>query len=469
MSSPAPAVTLQRPLRFPDDFLWGSATAGHQVEGNNIHSNWWAWEQQGLVNDGTRSGRACDYWNRYADDHALMQAYGHRIFRLGIEWARLEPAPGQIDRQALGHYRKILEDLRGNNLQVCLTLNHWVVPHWFAQTGGWLAPRALVQWDAFVRLVVRELGDLVDLWVTLNEPMVPVLAGYVSGYHPPCRRNLLEAGRVFERLLHAHARAYRIIHQTLARAPRGGPVLVGFAGAYQLVEPFHERGAWRWLERPLARFIHQGSFGAWDRSVLTGRVMPPYGYGQRVPDLLGSVDYVGVNYYTRISAQIGPGTLSNVKSGGFTVPTGLEKTEMGWQIYPPGFYEVLMAVQRDFGVPIYVTENGCCDSGDEVRRRYLLSHWAQMHRAMQAGCDVRGYMHWTFVDNFEWREGFEKRLGLFAMEHTDPELRRVPRPSAEMYREVIAAGAITQDIVDRYSPGALDRWPLRQDAGRQAG
>jgi len=446
-------------LEFPPGFLWGTATAGHQVEGENIYSNWWDWEQEGLVNDGSTSGRACDYWNRYADDHALMQEHGHQVFRLGVEWARIEPEQGHIAPAAVARYRAILEDLRRRGLRICLTLNHWVVPLWFARAGGWLQARALVQWDAFVRLIVRELGDLVDLWITLNEPMVPVLAGYIAGYHPPCKRNPLEAARVFEQLLHAHARAYRIIHDLLAQAPNGGPVMAGFAGAYQFVEPYHFEGPWRWLEWPLAKLIRRGSFSAWDRSVLTGRVQPPFGYGQVVPDLVGSVDYLGVNYYLRISAQLGPGTLSNVKSGGYAAPPGIEMNEMGWQSYPPGFYEVLMEAQRNFAVPIYVTENGCCDSGDEMRRRYLVSHWAQMHRALRHGADVRGYMHWTFCDNFEWREGFAKKFGLFAVDPADPELRRVPRESANLLRDVIAANALTQEIVDHYAPGALDRWP----------
>jgi len=446
-------------LEFPEGFLWGTATAGHQVEGNNTHSNWWTWEQQGLVHDGTRSGRACDYWNRYADDHARMKEFGHQIFRLGVEWSRIEPTPGRFDAAAVQHYRKILEDLRQRGLQVCLTLNHWVVPQWFAQAGSWLHPRALVQWDAFVRLVVRELGDLVDLWVTVNEPMVPVLAGYLAAHHPPCERNLLAASRVFTRLLHAHARAYRIIHEMLSRAPNGGPVMVGFAGAYQLFEPYHLAGWRRWLELPLARVLRQGSYFAWDRSVLTGRVQPPYGVGQNVPDLLGSVDFVGVNYYMRVSVDIRPATLSNIKSGGYVAPPGIEVSEMGWQIYPPGFHDVLLEVTRNFGVPIYVTENGCADSGDDMRRRYLVSHWAQMHRAIRHGADVRGYMHWTYCDNFEWREGFAKKFGLFAMDHTDPDLIRVPRGSAHLLREVIAANALTDDIVARYAPGALDRWP----------
>ncbi len=443
---------------FPEGFLWGTATAGHQIEGGNVHSNWWAWEQLGLVNDGSKSGRACDYWNRWADDHALMQAHGHTIFRLGLEWARIEPEPGRWDADAIDRYRAIVDDLQQRGIRVCLTLNHWVVPQWFAERGGWLGADALDRWEAFVRRVVPAVAPAVDLWVTLNEPMVPVLAGYLAGYHPPCRRNPIVAARVFTALLHAHARAYAAIHELVAHAPGGGPVLAGYAGAYQHVEPFHEGGFWRMLEKPVAGIIARVSFDAWDRSVLSGRVAAPFGIGQAVPGLRDSCDFLGVNYYMRISAQLGPGTLSNVRAGGYTAPPGIEVTEMGWQIYPPGFYAVLMNLHRSFGKPLYVTENGCCDSGDDLRRRYLLSHWVMMQRAIADGCDLRGYMHWTFCDNFEWREGFEKKFGLIALDPQDPELQRVPRRSAEMYREVIAANAVTEAIVERYSPGALERW-----------
>ncbi len=437
---------------FPAGFLWGVATAGHQVEGNNTHSNWWAWEQQGLVKDATRSGRACDYWNRFRTDHDLLQKIGCNVFRLGIEWARIEPERDRFDPEAIAHYRRILEDLQRRGIRVCLTLNHWVVPQWFAAAGSWLAPDALARWEHFLLRVIPEFGDLVDLWITLNEPMVPVLAGYLAGYHPPCRRRPLEAARVFRVLLEAHALAYTCIHNLVAHPANGdGPPRVGFAGAYQWVEPYHDKGPLLPLERVLSRLVARVSFEAWDESVVSGRVQWPWGMGREIPGLAGSVDFIGVNYYMRISTRLDAGTLSNVKSGGYHVPPGVETSEMGWQIYPPGFRLVLHAVRRRFGRPIYITENGCCDSGDRQRRRYILSHLQQLHQALIEGCDIRGYMHWSFTDNFEWREGFAKRFGLVAMDHDDPELRRRPRPSAAMLSEIIAANGLTPEILERYS------------------
>lgn len=443
---------------FPPGFWWGTATAGHQFEGNNIHSNWWEWEKLGLVDDGSVSGRACDYWNRYESDHDLLLELGQQGLRLGIEWARLEPTEGTFDDEALAHYVAILTDLQEKGLRVCLTLNHWVLPNWLAEAGGWLAPQALDRWTRLVRHVVPALAPHVDLWVTLNEPMVPVLAGYLAGYHPPGETSPVRATRVFRRLLHAHAIAYDTIHRMVPRAPDGGPTMVGYANAYQHIEPFHERGLVRPLEAAVSRVVSWIGFDAWDHAVRTGRMPVPAGLGGRVPRLQGSADFVGVNYYMRVSVRLHPSSLSNVKSGQYDVPPGIETTEMGWQVYPPGFHAVLTRVSERLQLPIYVTENGCCDSGDDLRRRYLLSHLSAMHRAIGDGADVRGYMHWTFIDNFEWREGFAKRFGLVEMDHTDPELTRRPRPSATMMKDIIEANAITPAVVEAHAPGALDRW-----------
>ncbi len=443
---------------FPDGFWWGTATAGHQIEGGNDASNWWAWEQLGLVEDGSTSGRACDYWGRWPEDHQLIEDLGHNAFRLGIEWSRIEPAPGAFDEEAIDIYSRILADLQARGIRVCLTLNHWVLPNWLAERGGWCARDALTRWERFLCRVVPVLAPFVDTWVTLNEPMVPVLAGYLAGLHPPGRRNPWDAAKVFRRLLAAHAVAYDLVHDLVPAAPDGGPTLVGYAAAYQWVEPFHGDGWRRPVEKVIGSVVSHVSYGAWDRAVLTGRVPLPFGRGERVPGLRGSVDFVGVNYYMRVSVRLHPAALLNVASAEFDCPEGIETTEMGWQIYPPGFRLALNHVWETFRKPIFVTENGCSDSGDEVRRRYLVTHLAQVRAAIADGCDIRGYLQWTLMDNFEWREGFAKKFGLVEVDHTDPDLVRRPRPSAELYRRIIEANAVTPEVVAEFAPGALDAW-----------
>lgn len=445
---------------FPKDFLWGTATAGHQIEGNNVHSNWWEWEKKGLVNDGTTSGRACDYWNRWREDHKLMKDLGHNAFRLGIEWSRIEPAEGGFDEAAIDQYRAMLDDLQRKGIKVCLTLNHWVVPLWFSKQGGFAGKNPLPHWEKFIEKVIPRLGGAVDLWITLNEPMVPILAGYTMGYHPPCKTNPIEAAKVFDRLLRAHTSAYHSIHRHFSKAPDGGPVMAGFAGAYQHMEAWHNELSLRGLiEQGMAYFAAQTSYTSWDDSILTGKAAGPWGVGQEIDGLKDSTDYLGVNYYMRVSTHLALGNISNVMSGGYDVPEGIEKSDMGWQIYPPGFYQVLRDISTRFKKPIYITENGCADTGDDKRRMYVLTHLAQVSRAIQNGSDIRGYFHWCFVDNFEWREGFAKKFGMVAMDHDDPALKRTPKPTAYMMKDIIQHAAITPAIVEKYSPGALDKWP----------
>ena len=168
---------MKKEIIFPKGFLWGTASAGHQVEGGNDKSDWWKFESEGKVYDGTVSGKAVDYWNRYEEDHELMAKLGYQAFRLGIEWARVEPEDGVFDMKAVRHYEKILRSLRKHNIKICLTLYHWVLPLWFAEKGGWEHPEAADRFMAFCELIIKELGEYPDLWVTLNEPNVPAAAG----------------------------------------------------------------------------------------------------------------------------------------------------------------------------------------------------------------------------------------------------------------------------------------------------
>ncbi len=452
----------KRALVFPEHFTWGTSTAGHQIEGGNVHSDWWAFEHEGKINDGTVSGRAVDYWNRFEDDHRLMKELGYPAFRLGIEWAKIEPRPGEIDRDALAHYRTILESLRRHDISICLTLYHWVVPKWFQDDRGWEHPDAVNRFMKYCDLVIRELGEYPDLWITLNEPMVPALAGNLIGYFPPKKRSFLANCNVTAAHLKAHARCYHRIHELVPHAPDGGPTMVGVATAYQYFEPWGTGGLPGRYEELMTRIARFGSYAGWDRAIATGELPFPFGRG-RVRGLENSYDYIGVNYYMRFSPKFAPDRPDQAMIDIEAVPAEVEETEMGWQVYPPGLYNILKSRWEKFKKPIFITENGIADSTDTMRPKYLLEHLAQVHRAIEDGCDVRGYFQWSFTDNFEWREGFGKKFGLVAVDHRDPALERHPRPSAKMYGDIIEANAITGSIVNNYSPNAYegvfgDRW-----------
>jgi beta-glucosidase len=441
---------------FPKGFLWGTATAGHQIEGDNDKSDWWKFEQEGKIYDGTKSGKNVDYWNRYEEDHDIMSGFGFQGFRLGIEWSRIEPEDGRFDMEAVAHYRKILQSLRDHKIKICLTIYHWVLPLWFAEKGGWENPKAVERFLSYVKFIVNELGEFPDFWVTVNEPSSPSVAGWLMGIFPPEKKSFPLYCLVVNKFLRAHAGAYELIHRIVPHAPGGGPVMVGIAQAYQWIEPYGSPGLAGLYEKAMAPTMAWGSFGAWDKSIVTGRAQLPFGVGEKIADLKDSYDFCGVNYYTRMSLKFDPSKKDQAMLDPYFVPQGMDINQMGWQNYPPGFHKTLMKVWETFKKPIVITENGVADPGDEQRPKYTLEHIAQMSRAVKDGADVRAYFYWSYIDNFEWREGFVKKLGLIGCNYADPELKRIPKKSAFMYSDIIRENGITPEIARKYSPAAFE-------------
>ncbi len=442
-------------LVFPQGFIWGTSTAGHQVEGHNDKSDWWKFEHEGKITDGSVSGASVDYWNRYEEDHDLMVKHGYQLYRLGIEWAKIEPEDGRFDMEAVSHYRKILQSLRDHKIKICLTLYHWVLPLWFAEKGGWLQGGAVDRFMKYCELIVKELGEYPDLWVTLNEPLVPSIAGHLGGVFPPEHKSFGEYARVTNALLRAHARCYPLIHDNVKSAPDGSPTKAGVATAYQWIEPWGTPGPAGLYEKLMAVVFSKGSFLGWDEAIVKGRASF-YHAGGEIPGLKDSYDFCGVNYYFRNSLKFDASKKDSAFVDMDRIPPGIEKTQMGWQIYPPGFHKTLMRVWNTFKKPIYITENGIADDSDAQRPKYLLEHLAATHRAIADGADIRGYFQWSYIDNFEWKEGFAKKFGLIACDYANPQLKRVPRPSAHMYSEIIKENAITPEIVNKYAPAASD-------------
>ena len=441
-------------LDFPENFIWGTSTGGHQVEGGNAFSDWWAWEQKGFIVDKTVSGRAMDYWNRHEEDHALMAELAYKGFRLGIEWARVEPQKDHFDRDAIKHYRKILQSLRHHNFKICLTLHHWVLPHWVAAQGDWQNPDTVNQFLRYVSFVIEELGAFPDYWVTLNEPMVPAIMGNLLGRFPPQRHSIKAYRAVSRALLRAHAGAFRLIHTLQPQAPDGTLSKVGVAMAYPWIEPWNSPGPAGWYERFAVFLARRLASEAWDYTIRTGKPHWIHG-GPAIAGIQDSYDYCGINYYTRASLKADRRKRCQYWIDDTQVPEGVKVTQMGWQIYPEGLYRTICSVWKRFGKPILITENGIADDTDSERPCYIVEHLAQVHRALREGIPILGYFHWSFLDNFEWREGFSKRFGLIAVQHDDPDLKRSPRRSAYLYSEIAQKNALTKEIVEAYAPQAV--------------
>ncbi len=376
------------------------------------------------------SGQSVDYWNRFEEDHKLLAEMEHQAFRIGIEWARIEPRPGEFDPKAVARYRKIFQSLERHGIKICLTLHHWVVPQWTAEKGDWRNPKMVDWFLGYVEFVVNEFGEFPFQWITLNEPMVAALAGYLTADFPPGKRNYFALRKVVRHMLCAHAGAYRAIHKKYPDA------MVGIAMAYPLLEAWGSRGLAGWYERVVVAIGRRFVFQAWDDSVRSGTLHPLYGFG-KIEGLRDSIDFCGVNYYFRMTLRF---SWKHARTGFIDLeatPAGIEKNDFGWQIWPEGIRTLVSEVWKKFGKPVVITENGIADRIDAKRVAYIEEHLKQIFQCLEEGIPVLGYYHWSFIDNFEWNEGFDMRFGLVEVDSECPELKRKPRPSAKRYSQII--------------------------------
>src|SRR5688500_2785986 len=230
--------------KFPDGFLWGSATSSHQVEGGNRNNEWWDWEKTpGHILDGTLSGRACEHYERYEEDFDIAKSLYQNAHRLSVEWSRIEPEEGKWDMDEVVHYRRVLEALKARGMKIMLTAWHFTLPKWFAAKGGWESGEAIKHFERYVSFLAAEYGDLVDHWITMNEPMVYLIQSYGAGVWPPGVKNPIRNVHVFGKMCLAHKAAYRAIHRIVAGARIGTPsaVMVGIAQNIITFEPYRKQ------------------------------------------------------------------------------------------------------------------------------------------------------------------------------------------------------------------------------------
>ncbi len=435
-------------LAFPKGFLWGTASAAHQVEGDNTNNDWSHFEQRPeAIWHSDRSGLACDWWRNAERDFDLMAEMGHNTHRLSVEWSRIEPEEGVFSPKAIARYREMLAGLRQRGIEPMVTLFHFSSPLWLARQGGWRNSIAIGHYRRFVRHTVEHLGDLATLWCTINEPNVYAALAYLLGEHAPGERSLRLYFRVVSHLLQAHGAAYRVIHGLDGSAQVG---LVKNVQIFEALDPAD--GPSVWLSGLMDRLFNELTL----KAVEDGRLRPPLSLGLTAHGpLVDSVDFWGLNYYYRQRTTLRG---QNGNRLALLQPTpGAEVSDHGrhgpyGEIYPPGIYHTIKRVAA-LGKPIYITENGLPDASDEQRPRFLLTHLARVHQAIAEGADVRGYYHWSFTDNFEWAEGWALRFGLVAL---DPRTQvRTPRLSAELYSQIIRENAITRDMAQNYVPESV--------------
>ena len=429
-------------MHFPPDFLWGTATASHQVEGNNTNNDWWQWEQQkGAILNGDRSGLACDWWANAEQDLDRMVELGTNAHRLSIEWSRVEPEPAEFSKEALERYRAILMGMKERGIEPMVTLHHFTNPMWLTHKGEWSSNLVLDYFPRYVRKVVDALGDLVTTWVTINEPLVYTVFRYLDGTFPAAGQlGWRAAFGAIRRLLKAHAIAYQTIKNLYPDSQ------VGFAKNIVILEPERLGALPKWWNKRADWLFND----LWLECANAGKLQWPLGR----EELAGNgptFDFIGLNYYTRFYTKFPPigGRLTSEQWG----PNATISDGNYGEVYAPGMFKAIQRVVK-YGKPIYITENGIPDDDDDLRPCFLLNHIREVWRAVSFNFPVMGYYHWSLIDNFEWDRGWTQRFGLYELDIETQE--RKLRKSGVLYREICQKNYIDTAMAEQFAPELLD-------------
>ena len=433
---------------FPDDFLWGTATASHQVEGDNRNNDWWNWEQKqhDKVFGNHTSGLACDWWNgRAEEDIQRMADLGTKAHRLSIEWSRIETSAGKWNYTALDRYRQILNTMLEHGIQPMVTLHHFTNPIWMTERGGWTHPDSPEWFDNYVQKVVSDLADVCFVWCTINEPNVYATNSYFLGSWPPGQSSIPYYFRVVKNLIKAHALAYKTIHSLQSTAEVG---LAKHMIAWHAYNPKNP------LDQIITRLLDKAFNEVTLRALKTGEWKPPIGQNDELPKVTNTLDWIGLNYYQRYDAYFNIRNLKGLGIG-YRPRAGRDRGPHTWgEFYPEGLFELINRLHKQFHLPIYITENGMPDETDERRPQFILEHVRQVWKAVMWNIPVKGYYFWSLVDNFEWAEGYDPRFrfGLYSMDFDSQ--KRTLTQSGELYQQIALTNTLTADMVRSFAPHA---------------
>lgn len=403
-------------IQFPKDFLWGAATSAYQVEGGNRHSDWWQWEKKTAK---TPSGSACRHYELYDQDFDLAKGLHHNAHRFSVEWARLEPEEGRFSEEALNHYLDVVLALRKRGMEPVVTLHHFTNPIWFSESGGWGRPQSVAYFERYAGQVVRALAGHVRYWITINEPTVYLSHAYILGVWPPEERSLWKAKAVEDHLSAAHMHTYRLIRKIYKELdlPQPSTSIAQHMQAYVPCTPDRKN---KFAASVRHRWFNLGLLDTFARH--------------------GTLDFIGVNYYSRQLVELKRWGLRNlVADVCLNDHHPLKKNSLGWGIYPEGLYELLLTLGK-YHLPVMITENGICTPDDDLRWEFVCAHLAHIHRAIEQGVPVTGYLYWSLMDNFEWDKGFGPRFGLIDINYGTGQ--RTIRQSALKYSQVCRTGIL---------------------------
>ena len=421
-------------MKFPKNFIWGTATASHQVEGACNNNNWYNWEQskneKGVpcISGGQLSGYACDHWNRYEEDINLIKELGLDSYRLSIEWSKIEPKRGEINKDAINHYHKVIDSLISNNIKPVITLHHFTEPIWFHDIGAFEKEENIDIFVSYSKLIFSEFSSKVAIWCTINEPSVYTTHGYFTGIFPPGKKNASIAVKVLKNLLKLHVEIYH----TLKAMPNGNDCQIGIVKNINQFEPYRRHSIMDWMvslinnqffNNSVVDFFRKGIF----KIRIPGLAWIKY-YNKKA---IGSMDFFGLNYYSHnhVKFKLNPREFFELKF--------LEEdimTDMPYTMYAEGLYRALHQVSI-LNKPIIVTENGIADKTDDKREKYINEYLYALFRALEDGIDIRGYYYWSLLDNFEWAFGYDMKFGLYEVDFKTQ--KRTLREGAKAYQKIV--------------------------------
>jgi len=450
---------LQTSYSFPKGFIWGAAISAYQTEGNNINSDWDRAAQEGTY---PVNGEATRYYTLFDADHERAASLGLTMFRISIEWARIEPSPGVYDEAEIAHYRSVLESLHKRGLRPIVTLHHFTNPLWLADDGGWRSAQLKERFTEYARLMASRFGDLVDFWSTLNEPMIYIAGVYLVNQFPGGEiLNMEGLKEGYVNMAFTHAAAVEAIRDadTVDTDGDGSPAQIVLVQAYTPTDPVDPddpsdiEAAKRYNLFQNTSFLDTWVKGRLDYD-FDGLLETTSPFPEGIYDeLAGSVDIIGFTYYSRTFVMDSPGTLPPVNA----LPCLLElmcnrsfalQGDNDREVYPRGIYRSIRDI-ASYGLPIFIVENGVADKVGNLRARFTVMHLMQVARALSEGFNVLGYLHWSLTDNYEWAQGYDMRFGLYHVDYGTQE--RTLTEGGSVYSEIVKANSIPSELIELYN------------------
>lgn len=471
---PGPESAAAAARTFPPGFTWGTATAAYQIEGaaaldGRTPSIWDTYSRTpGKVRNGDTGDIATDHYHRWREDVAIMADLGVSAYRFSLAWPRVQPTGrGPAVQKGLDFYRRLTDELLDKNIQPLVTLYHWDLPQELEDAGGWPERATADRFAEYASLAAEALGDRVRTWTTLNEPWCSAFLGYASGVHAPGRTDPVAALRAAHHLNLGHGKAVQALRAALPSDAQVA-ITLNVHHVRPLTDSAQDVDAARRIDA-LANRVFTGPVlhGEYPADLLrdTARLTDwSFVHDGDTKVIRQPLDFLGVNYYTPTVVSAATGEAGHNSDGhgnsthspwpaadsvAFHMPPG-DTTAMGWAVDPSGLYDLLLRLGGDFpDLPLVITENGAAfddyvspegEVRDPDRIAYLRGHLTAVHRAIEAGIDVRGYFLWSLLDNFEWGYGYSKRFGTVYVDY--PTGKRIPKASAHWYAKVARTGTI---------------------------